>query len=350
MAVTRIGPTGFAAAFAGFTAKRSRLGKGAGMNLSRREIVDEFLTWRNAINDPGQRKLAETLLNRAYMDVWLAHPWNDHRLPSVIQITTVAGQREYALPQYFGSLPIQVETLTNLSTGRPIALRTLDQIQQEHPTSGTTLETSGDPVRACISGQVGVTVQPAAGGQALEVLSTDANDIDVRVLVEGVNSQGDWDAAQVILTGVTPVALGTWQSPLVNFAKAYDADTEPPTPMTSSRGAVTLRVAAAGATLQKLLPAESAREFPSLVLSPKPQAAGQIIGVPAIRAPKRLIHDADEVPKFWGSAILERMWQFWGSASGENDTFITKGPQLVTLVSFDNQSAVGRMRRRPFLG
>lgn len=347
-AYTRFGPTGFAAAFPAFAARSARLGSGAGMQLSRREILDEFLHWRNAIDDPGQRRLAEELLNRAYLDVWLNHPWSDHRLPSVIQITTIANQREYALPQYFGRVPPQLNVLSNLSTGGQLRLMNLDRIQEEHPVSGTTLEIGGVPVRAAIAGSVGVTVQPSSSGQALEVVSDSADDTDVRVLVEGRNTDGDWDAAQVVLTGTAAVAIGTWKAPLVNFAKAYDADTEPPSRMTSSRGTVTLRIASAGTTLQKLLSAESAREFPTLILSPKPATAGQIIGLPALRAPKRLIHDADEVPKFWASAIIERMWQFWGSSSGEMEGALVAGPQLITLVAFDNSNQAGRTFKRGY--
>lgn len=321
------------------------------MQFSRREIIDQYLLFKNALNDDDQRTLAEQILNWAILDIWLAHPFADHRLPNPVQITTVAGTRTYVLPSYFGRLPPRVEFLRNLTTGAKIWLRSQDRLDTERPINGTTLESAGTPDLAVIGGVVGVSVQPAAAGQALEVLSSSADDTDVRVTVEGVNSGGNWDETQVTLTGLVAVAIGTWKEPLVNFAKAYPAGTTPPTALTSSRGTVTLRVAGAGATLQALLPEESAREFPSLILSPKPLTAGELIGIPTLRAPKRLLYDADEVPRYWGSAILERMKDYWNVSSGENrDLPMRFGPALTKLVQHDNATQTGRIRTRGFSG
>lgn len=321
------------------------------MQFSRREIIDQYLTWKNALGDDGQRTLAEQIINWAMLDIWLAHPFNDHRLPTPIQITTVASTRAYVLPSYFGRIPPKVEVLRNLTTGRRIEIKSLDALQELRPETGSDLEVAGVPSLAAISGMVGVSVQPAAAGQALEVLSNSADDIDIKVLVEGVDSTGAWNETQVTLTGTTAVAIGTWKQPLVNFSKAYPAGTTPATPLTSSRGTVTLRVASAGATLQTLLPEESAREFPSLILSPKPVTAGDIIAVPALRAPKKLLYDADEVPRYWGAALLERMKDYWNVASGERQEVPMRyGPNLTALIAYDNSSQPGRIRTRGFQG
>lgn len=320
------------------------------MQFSRREILDHYLRWKNALDDDDQRTLAEQILNWAYTDVWMTHPFADHRLPNPIQVTTVASTRAYVLPDYFGRLPPRVEYLTNLSTGGRLWLRNQDQLDSERPINGTTLEAAGNPDRAVIGGMVGVRVQPSAAGQALEVLSDNVADTDVRVLVEGVNSDGNWDETQVTLNGTGAVAIGTWKEPLLTFSKAYPAGVTAPTPLTSSRGTVTLRIVA-GATLQVLLPEESAREFPSLVLSPKPITAGEIIGVPTIRGPKRLLYDADEVPRYWGPALLERMKDYWNVASGESPNLPMRyGPALTKLIQHDNSTQVGRIRTRGFQG
>ena len=143
------------------------------------------------------------------------------------------------------------------------------------------------------------------------------------------------------------MAIGTWKPPLVHFSKAYPAGTDPATADTSSRGTVTLRVASAGATLQVLLPEESARAFPSVVLYPKPATAGEIIGIPALRAPKRLLYDADAIPRFWSEALIEQMKAFWAVSVGSAED--VSRPALLQLVAFDNASQ-RPPRTRPFTG
>jgi len=314
---------------------------------SRREVLDSYLTWRGCLGDDTQRTLAALLLNRAYQAVWLEHPFHDHRLPAPLVISTVASTGTYVLPPYFGRIPPRVRELRNLTTGARLDVWSLDELQQAHPEQGTALESAGVPRVLAVGGSLGVSVQPTAAGQALEVVSDDAADIDVRVLVEGLDSTGQWNETQVTLNGVNAMAIGTWQTPLVGFTKAYPAGTTPPTPETSSRGTVTLRVAVAGATLETLLPEESAHAFPSVVLYPKPATAGEQIGIPAIRAPKRLLYDADGLPRFWGEAILEQMKALW--AVSEGSVAEVARPALATLVGFDN-ARQRPPRTRPFQG
>lgn len=303
---------------------------------TRREILDSYLTWRGALGDADQRTLAGILLNRAYRHIWLMHPFNDHRLPNPIEITTVAGTRSYILPQYFGRIPPRVTHVRNLTTGRLIDVIALDALQALRPDTGTSLEAPGVPTHLAVGGSVGVGVQPTAAGQALEVVSDDAGDTDVRVLVEGLDSTDQWNETQVTLNGTTAVAIGTWKPPLVNFGKSYPTGTDPVTAGTSSRGTVTLRVAPGGATLQTLLSEESAREFPTVILSPKPAAAGEIIGIPALRAPKRLLYDADVIPRFWSEALLETMKASWAVSAGDGPGETRPTPAVVQLVAFDN--------------
>lgn len=318
--------------------------------LSRRELLDDWLTWKGGLGDSDKRDEAARLLNRAYMHIWMAHPFNDHRLPNPIQITTVQNQRTYALPGYFGRIPPRVTKLRNVSTARELEVRSLDDLTLEDPRSGTTLEVAGTPRLAAIGAPVGVSVQPSATGQALEIVSDSVDDIDIRVTVEGLDSTGTWNETQVTANGTTAVAIGTWKEPIVHFAKAFPAGTDPVTPYTSSRGTFTLRVVA-GATLQTLLPEESGREFPSLVLSPKPLTAGEIIAIPAIRAPKRLLNDSDAIPQFWGEALLERMRDLVqvtdGESRGDNALY---GPAVVRLIAHDNTRDNNRIRTRAFLG
>lgn len=321
------------------------------MDMSRREVVDQYLLWRNALGDDDQRTLAEQILNWAVQDIWMAHPFSDHRLPSPVQVTTIASTRAYVLPSYFGRVPPRVEHLRNLTTGHKLWIRNQEQLDEERPLNGSSLETAGVPDMAAIGGMVGVSVQPSSAGQALEVVSSDVNDTDVRVLVEGVNTAGNWDETQVTLNGTTAVAIGTWAQPLLTFSKAYPAGTTPATPFTSSRGTVTLRTVAGQSTLQTLLPEESDRSFPSLVLSPMPMTAGQIIAIPTIRAPKKLLYDADALPRFWSSAVLERMKDYWGVGTGERpDLPMNPGPALARLIQHDNSTQLGRIRTRGFRG
>lgn len=320
------------------------------MQRTRRELLDEFVAHVGDRGDATSRSIADSYLQRALSTIWLAHAWQDHRLPSPVQVTTVANLATYALPQYFGRVMPQVREIRNLTTGGTIRLRNREALEQEYPDIGSSLEQAGAPRYAFVGGVVGVSVQPSAAGQALEALSDSASDTDVRVLVEGINSTGEWDETQAQLNGTTPVALGTWRAPLITFAKSYPAATTAPTPGTSSVGTVTLRVVGPGATLQVLLPEESARDFPSLTLYPKPATAGELIAIPALRAPKRLLYDADAVPRFWDDALLEEMEALWRARGGEAASAAEiKRPQLLRLIAFDNTAhAPDPIVRRPF--
>lgn len=317
------------------------------MQQTRREILDEFLAMVGARRDTDARNRAELLLSRAIMNIWLARPWADHRLPVDPQITTVVGTSVYALPQYFGRIPPFVERIPNLTTGGSVQIVSYEQLRELEPTFGTSLASRGTPRVAAIGSPVGVRVQPSSSGQALEAVSSDGSDTDVKVLIEGVNSDGEWDEAHVTLTGAVAVAVGTWKAPIVNFAKSYPAGTTPATEHTSSRGTVTLRVAGGGATLQSLLPEESAREFPALTLAPAPATAGEVYAIPTLRAPKKLLYDADEVPRFWGSAVLEEMVILWKLADGEVPSTALPRPELARLIGHDNTTGP-RTRVRPF--
>lgn len=319
------------------------------MQTTRRELLDRFVRHVGDEGDSPARQVADDMLQRAVKTVWMAHAFKDHRLPSPVQITTVANQRTYALPPYFGRFPMQVRDLRNLTTGARLAIRNQEAVENEYPAMGTSLEQAGTPHTAFLSAPLGVSVQPT-GTEALEVVSSDASDTDVRVLVEGVDSTGAWNETQVTLNGTTAVAIGSWQAPLLTFSKAYPDGTDPATAGTSSRGTVTLRVASAGATRQTLLPEESAREFPSLTLYPKPQTSGEIIGLPCIRAPKRLLYDADEIPRYWDDALLEEMTALWREKAGEVPSAASlPKPHLLRLIAFDNTAhSPDPITKRPF--
>src|SRR5574341_29459 len=154
---------------------------------SLRELLDIYQGWKGNRGDPDARDRARELCNRAYLSIWMHHAFNDHRLPTPVQITTVANQRTYALPPYFGRIPNRVTIIRNVTTGAKLAVQALDALQEGYPDQGTDLETATDPRIAAIAGPVGVTTQPSSAGQALEIISNHALDTDIRVLVEGLN-------------------------------------------------------------------------------------------------------------------------------------------------------------------
>lgn len=330
------------------------------MMMSRREILDTFLRRRGQLGDSVARIRAAQALNGAYLSLWLSHPWRDHLLPFPVEVTTVANQRAYALPQYFGRVPPRTTYLRNLTTGRKVGFVEQSILEELRPDAGSSLETAGVPEYAYIGGPVGVRVQPAWSGPTLEVLSSSTSDTGVRVVIEGVRAVLDpgtlsllreWGDVSVTLTGTSPVEVGLW-SFVSNFTKAYPDGVTPPTPDTSSVGTVTLRTVSDSANLQSLLPEESAREFPSLVLYPKPVTAGEIIAIPTIRTPKRLRFDADECPRFWSNALMEEMNAIFMASNGDvQDAAQLPRPERTMLVMHDNSVAHNRpIRTRPFGG
>lgn len=305
------------------------------MQQSRRELVDEVLRLVGETDDDDARTLAEDLFNTGLLRIWMKHPWKSFRTPNQYQLVTVANQASYPLPHYFGRIPPTPAQIRNLTLGSVIALVGQDDVQAEFPTQGTTLETSGTPARCFIGGSVGVGVQPASTGQALEVVSSSAADVTVRVTIEGIDSNDRENRTQVTLTGIVAVAVGTWKK-IIGFSKAYPDGTDPTTERTSSAGNVTLQLVGSSA-LQVLLPIESAVDRPELTLHPKPSTANWSIAVPMLRLPRRAIYDSDMCPPLWGPALRDYILRNWRVSTGEiPEEGSTPYPALLDLISLDN--------------
>lgn len=316
------------------------------MQRTRAEALNEYLGFVGELDDPLARSLANTELLNAIDTVTKAHTWQAFTSPAPFELTLVVNQRSYALPDYFARL--QYFDLPNLSTYGKIRVFQKQDADQMYPRAGTSVEVAGRSCHAVIAGVVGVQTQPAAAGEALELLSSDAADVDILVTLAGNDGNGVWQRAQVTLTGSTPKAAGTW-SYLDEFGKSYPHTATPVTEFTTSRGTVTLRKASAGATIQTLLPQESAREHQVITFYPKPSSA-DIIAIPFIRKPKRLLFDSDPLPSSWWPAVKEEMLIQWRINTGElpRDAKVDR-PKLDTLIVNDNLSRPAP-RTRPFTG
>lgn len=317
------------------------------MQVTRREIVDELLDFLGESNDSNARATANTLVNRVLQRLWLKHPWSAFVAPTPYELSSVANQRSYVLPTYFGR-PQQNVAARNLTTGRIVNWRDANQILRDDPTYGTSLDVASEPEAYTVAGVAGVAVQPSSSGDALELVSSDANDTTVQVTIEGLDAAGVEQRSQVILTGTVAIAAGTW-SPIEEFSKALPAGTDPVTAGTSSRGTVTLRKAAGGATLESLLPEESARQHTLLNLYPTPSGVW-VFAIPYIRAPRKLRFDSDALPDFWGPMVQEELQIEWQVNRGD----MTRAqadeaprPDFLDMISHDNRSG-RRPRVRPY--
>lgn len=322
---------------------------------TRREVVDRLLRYVGELNDETARSVAEDLCANAVSSLWLAHPFTEFVMPTDLVVSTVVNQPLYVLPTYFGRVASRDGIVRNLTTGVKIYPLRPNELEQLHPEIGTDQDTStSDPTNYTISGKVGVAVQVATAGEALEALSSDAGDTDVNIVVEGLDATGQWSTEQFTLHGTTPLALGTWKYVSL-FSKSYQAAVTPPTPLTSSRGTVTLRKAIANSARQTLLSYESAREQYQLRLWQTPQSV-QRIGIPTIRLPRRIFQDADVIPGLWGPAVFERMHIDWRVNTGElsleqADTLRASGVEFTRLVGYDNELKPAAIaRKRPFGG
>jgi len=248
----------------------------------------------------------------------------------------------------------------NLTKGTELYPLDTTDAQHVFPSAGTSLEVAGDPGYYEIGGTVGVLRQPLVTGQAVEVVSDSALDFEgsggggggaggapVYASTEGADANGNERRVRVSLNGLTPVLVGTF-SYIDSVGKSYPNGVEPPTELTSSAGTVTWRIVG-GASLQTLFPEESGREHRVLTLYPKPSAA-DVIAIPVLRRPKRLLFDADTLPNDWWEAIFEEMVIAWRQNTGELalDANIPR-PHLLDLVSFDNMDGPQR-RVKPWRG
>jgi hypothetical protein len=315
------------------------------MLTTRREFLDDFLSHVNGTGDAEARNQAERLINRVIETIWLKRTWRAFHMPDAYEFSTVANTRTYALPDYFGRVASKDGHIRDLTTPRPVLPIELSELQALDPNQGTSLEAAGAPVRYAIAGSAFVHTQPSSSGDALEVVSDSASDVTVRAYIEGIRD-GQWDRNQVTLNGTTPVAIGTW-SKVLKFGKSYPDGTDATTELTTSEGTVTLRKVTGATELQKLLPAESAREVQTLLLYPVPDSVYSM-AISIIRAPERLYRDADPIPNMWTNAIFEKMVISWRSADGDgrNIDIADTWPALVDLICFENSQAAQTHRFR----
>jgi hypothetical protein len=319
---------------------------------SRREIVDRYLAFVGELADPLARTIAEQLLDSIILELWLRHPFRSFLMPDPYQFATVAGTRNYILPAYFGRVASRDKRIQNYTTGGRISPVDGRALYDQIPGAGTLADTqTGPPSYYSIAGQVGVLRQVAAAGVLLEIVSDNAADLDVDVVVEGVDNAGVYSVSKATTNGVNAVALtGTWTK-LQNVAKMWPQTAQASAPSSmatiagalsysSSRGTITVRDATDHVTVyQKLLPWESMREHWVLSFFPAADAV-YTINVPVIRAPRRSVYDADPVPTMWGPAIFEQMLNKWKLSTGESSSDLGN-EALIALIAYDNAGVDG---------
>lgn len=305
------------------------------MQKTRREAIDELLDFVGELNDTGARDSAERIFNRALESIWMKHSWSQFASPAPLQVTLVANQRSYALPDHFGRFRSLRKAGRNVTRGTDVDYINHDELLEQHPEAGTALEVASDPYLCTIAGVCGVSTQPSPSGEALEVVSSSVADTDIKVSIVGDDSSGRNLRSQVTLNGTTAVAIGTWGY-VDEFGKAYPAGTDPATEYYSSRGTVTLRKVSGGTVLQTLFPEESSRKHQVLTVYPKAVRA-DVLSFPFIRGVNRLVHDADPLPANWGPAVFEEMFINWRVMNGDvRDAASIARPSFLELVQFEN--------------
>ena len=319
------------------------------MQPSRRELLDDFLDFVGEQSDANARNTAERLLNRALHTLWLKHPWKQFVMPAPFSLTTVADQRSYALPAHFGR--VLGGRIRNLTTPRDLVGIEPETLQSAFPDAGTTLEVASAPQLFMVSGTCGVGVLRATT-DLVSAVSTSALDVTQRVTVEGYDSSGNWLRQSATLNGLTPVDFPIRVVPWT-FGKSVVAGTNPSTELSSSVGSVLLSGLIYGATLQTLLPYESAVEHQVITLYPKPSAAGEVIAVPFLRGLVRSLYDGDPIPNNWQEAVFEEMTIQWRVNTGELtlDTLNVARPKFLDLLAFEQANRFGtRPSITPFTG
>lgn len=335
------------------------------MQESRRELVDRLLTFMGELSDTGARVVAEQLLTNAIHSIWIKHPFRSFLMPDPYLLTTIAGTRSYVLPPWFGRVANRDGIIQNLTTGTRIWPQEGEDLYADDASAGSALDTqTAAPSRYLIRGMCGLNVQLPAAGVLLEAVSDSVLDIDVQVVMEGIDANGQFNQVAITLNGTNAVALGaTAWTKGQNFSKSFPQTTAAPTSAqtltnalayTSSRGSVKLRNATDHATIyQTLLPHESLREQWQLTFYRTPDAVYSI-GIPVLRLPRRLLNDADPVPTMWGPALFAEARKQYLVNTGELSVAAAAQvppTELIDLICWDNeQRAGGRSRTEPFGG
>jgi hypothetical protein len=284
------------------------------MQTSRAELLADLLGFMGELDDADARNIAEAMVARVMQTIYLEKTWNELVSPDPWQITTVANQRTYVLPDHFGR-PTPGAVMRNLTTGGKLRLIDRNSIEDAHPEMGVTgLDTTEEPCFFFVGGTQPVATQPAAAGDALEIVSDSIADTTVKVTVVGEDANGIERRKFVTVTGIGAVAVGTFRK-ISAFGKAYPDGVTPTTEGTSSEGSITLRKVAGAVELETLQSDESSKERLALTLYPTPDAV-YTLALPFIRAPRRLVYDSDTLPRFWGPAVYEEARLEWDLNQG----------------------------------
>jgi hypothetical protein len=305
------------------------------MQSTRRELLDDFLDFVGEPDDDDARNVAERLLNRSIDSIYLKHPFKQFRAPAAHEITLVAGTRSYALPSWFGRFQPRVSAF-DLTHQSEVTLIDEMLLKQNDPVVGTSLEPRADPLYAYLGGMSALETEVSTAGTPLEAVSDNANDTNIELSVEGIDSNNRQKRTKVTLTGMVAVALGTWKPPVMFVGKAYQQAIDAPTEFTSSLGTVTVQGAGAGAPYLTLQADESAKQQQMVNVSPLP-ASTTVLALPYLLAPKKMLYGSDALPMWWDAAIWEEMLIQWRINAGEVtlDTNVPR-PEFVNLVAFDN--------------
>jgi len=188
----------------------------------------------------------------------------------VIPFDTITGQPVYSLPPSVGRIKVMYGP-----DGEKLVQRSLDWVR-----SAFTNTSYGDPCAYVPLGLRAVQQQPAAE-TALEVVSTSASDV-AHATVEVVRLGGYQDTVTVLMTGTTPVAVGT----LTDVVSVSNFQLE-----SEAVGFVTLETANSE-VLATISPNKTSARYLAIQLAPTPGSV-QTIQVDYTRALEDLILPGD---------------------------------------------------------
>lgn len=240
--------------------------------LTYRQLQLEVLRWIDEADDDDTTLAnVKDALNRSHRGLLGERTWPFMAWPREESLTTVSGQRHYALKNGVS----KVLTFYDQQSRAPFPLISR---REWEALDVNRVDPQGSPVGAIYGDTWPVAAQPA--NAVVTLVSTSASDVTSRTLIlSGIDSTGNQTTETLTATGTSLVTGSVLWSHLWSVTKV-------------GTWVGTLTLASAGVTLLTLTPAEVAKQYPTLEFIETPSEPRTYLYT-AQRTPRTLTEDTD---------------------------------------------------------
>lgn len=240
--------------------------------LTFRDLQLEVLRWIDEVSDTDQTlTLVKEALNRSHRQVLASRNWPFMLWPNEETLTTVAGQRKYALKPGVSRLltlwDTEARQFVPMISRRAWEEMSVDRTEQVDPSG-------------IIYGDVWPVAAQPSSASTLTIVSSSSNDVTQSVQVTGLDGNGEHVSETLSAAGTTTVTGTTSFAFILSVTKVG-----------TWAGTMTLATSG-GTTLLTLTASQAAKQYPTIEFIETPRASRTYTWT-AQRIPSTLVADED---------------------------------------------------------